>query len=136
MATISETLALPTGAVPEGVTVTVVLAGSDGVPLPAGYATTAGETVIGRYVTTPDTAGLWSLDLERNDQITPTGTAWKVVLSGSGVSTTPRYVDVDGAGPFDVADILTEAPASVATSTYAALEARVAALEATALTIG
>lgn len=136
MSTVSETLALPTGAAPDGVTVTVLLAGSDGVALPAGYATTAGETVIGRYVTTPNDSGVWSLDLERNDQITPAGTAWKIILSGSGVSSTPRYVEVDGPGPFDVADILTEAPATIDSSTYALLEARVAALEANTITIG
>lgn len=136
MATVSETLDLPGGGTPEGVIVTIALAGTDGTVLPVGYGTIAGTSIVGRYQLSPDATGLWTIDLPRNDEITPTGTAWKVVLSGSGVSTEPRYIDVDGAGPFDVADILTEAPATIATSTYAALEARVAALEASAITIG
>lgn len=129
MATVSETLDLPGGSSPDGVTVSVVLAGSGGAALPAGYGSVAGTTIIGSYSPTV-TAGAWTLDLPRNDQITPTGTVWKIVLSGAGVSTEARYVDVDGAGPFDVADILTDAPATIDTSTYAALDARVDALEA------
>lgn len=137
MATLTETLTLPGSNTPEGVTVTVVLAGENGQALPAGYATVGGETIVGRHVTGPDaTTGVWSVDLERNDQITPTGTAWKVVLSGAGVSSSPRYVELDADGSHDIADVLVDAPASVGSATYAALEARIAALEATAITIG
>lgn len=136
MATVSETLDLPGGAAPTDVIVTLTLAGAEGEDLPAGYATTEGATVVGRHQLRPADTGVWSVDLARNDQISPAGTVWKIVLSGPGVSAEPRYIGVNGAGPFSVVDILTDAPASITPSTYAALAARVADLEAKAVTEG
>ena len=121
MATVSETLDLPGGSTPGRCAVVIQLAGSDGVPLAAGYGSVAGTTIVGEHVVFSDeTTGVWTVDLPRNNQITPSGTAWKITLKGRGMSRDARYIDVDGAGPFEVEDILTTAPASIAD---AALEA-------------
>lgn len=116
MAVLNETIDLPDGTAPSGVTVTAVLAGSNGDPLAAGYGSVAGTTIVGTVETTVASTGVWTLDLPRNDQITPAGTAWKISLSGGGASTTPRYVSLEAAGPFDIEDVLTEAPASIASA--------------------
>lgn len=129
MAVVSETLELPGGGAPSNVTVTVTLAGESGRPLPAAY-DLAGNTIVGSHQVVP-VAGVWSVTLDRNDEIIPAGTAWKIVLAGPGVSAKPRFVSVVGAGPFDVEDILTDAPASIDPSTYALLDTRVDALETT-----
>lgn len=118
-AVITETLDLPGGTTPVAVGVTVELATTAGASLPAGYGSVAGSTIIGGYTVAPDATGLWTVTLPRNDEITPSGTVWKITLSGAGVSRDPRYVSVAGAGPFEVSAILTDAPAAVTSSALA-----------------
>lgn len=89
MAVVSETLDLPGGSTPARCAVVIQLAGSDGVPLGAGYGSVAGTTIVGEHVVFSDeSTGVWTVDLPRNDQITPSGTAWKVTLKGRGMSAT------------------------------------------------
>lgn len=125
--TVTEDLDLPSGASPRGITVTVFLAGEGGKPLPAGYATVAGKTFVGQHQFNPALDGSWSLTLQPNADISPSGTVWGVKLSGpgsSGVSTTPRFGLVPGSGPVTFESILTDPPGALTPSALAAHEAQ------------
>lgn len=70
-AVLTNTILDPSGTPQTGITITAVL-------MP-GVGFRADNTEVGRYEsTTTNGSGEWSLTLERNDQITPTGTYWLV----------------------------------------------------------
>lgn len=132
MTTVTEDLDLPGGGSPKQVVVSVFLAGEGGDPLPAGYATADGVTVVGRHQLRPDDDGTWEIDLVPNDEITPAGTVWGIVLSGSGakVDRTARFIEVpDSGGPYTVEELLVDPPGAIATAQLQAEIERATAAE-------
>lgn len=129
MPVVTETLVLPGGDPPPTTTAIIQLAGVDGHPFPMGYGTAPDATTVGTYRAAavpedPDAdpvTATWSVDLLANSTLIPTGTVWMVTLSGPGIDTTPRYFIVpDGGGPYDLVDLLTDPPASIAPTELAA----------------
>lgn len=125
---VNELLDLPGSGSPTA-RVVVTLVGAGGIPV-EGFTSTA--TIVGQLEPTV-TAGAWTATLVGNDDITPSGTVYKRTVNGTGIRVADYFEVPAAGGPYDLADLLTDPPASIATSTYAALAARVAALEATAI---
>lgn len=119
MPTVQETLQLPGDLDPSSVVVEVEAVGStSGAPVPV-YDPTADVAYAGVSRPAVDDDGQWSLDLAPNSRLVPGGSKWKIVVYARrwGPSR-PRYVDVpDGAGPYEVQDILSPAPANLPSST-------------------
>lgn len=130
MPVVNELLDLPGSGSPTA-RVVVTLVGAGGVPV-EGFTATA--TIVGQLAPTV-TAGAWTATLVGNDDITPAGTVYKRTVNGTGIRVTDYFEVPTSGGPYELADLLTDPPASIATSTYAALAARVAALEASVLEV-
>lgn len=125
MATITELLDLPAGGTPDGATVSIELVGAKGLPVEGFVTGTA--TIIGRLAPTV-TAGAWSAVLVANDSITPSGTVYKRTVKPRAGKSFADYFEVPtGSDTHTLYSCLTEVPASIATSTYAALEQALAA---------
>lgn len=122
LATITETLELPGGVVPTGTIASLRLIAAVGSNA-AGYS--AGGTVLWASTATVDTNGTYSFtDVRPNvgtgsDPITsPSGTVYelKILIPGATSKPQARYISVpDSAGPHNVADLLTIAPAPLPT---------------------
>jgi len=108
MPVVNETLDLP-GAGSPAAAVTVELVGTNGLPV-QGF---VGTTIVGILSPTV-TAGAWTATLVANSLITPSGTRYLRTVK-IGARTYYDYLLVpDGAGPYDVEDILSTAPAALA----------------------
>ena len=125
MPTVTNTLKAPDGSLVSTASVQIELAGTDGVPI-KGYVTAGDYSFIGYHQPTV-TNGVWSVSLVANSLINPAGTRWKVSETYNS-RTHIYYLSVpDGAGPYFVEDILSEAPGTLAS---AALTAHIATYEA------
>ena len=132
MPVVTETLDLPGGGSPTA-TVTITLVGEGGLPV-EGFHSAGDVTIVGRLQPTV-TAGAWSVTLVANSLIVPSGTVYRRTVEGRGFGAADYFSVPATGGPYVLEDLLTEAPASIATSTYAALAARVTALEAASIVI-
>lgn len=87
---------------------------------------TANDVAVGAVATLTDAEGAWSLSLEPNSNITPTGTVWSISITPPDRSPTSFYIEVpDTTGPHDVTDLLTDEPGALpsrALAAHAALE--------------
>ena len=116
--TITSVLWLPSQTAPASATATFYLSGANGYPV-QGFITATGQSVVG---TVGATQSATTVELTSNDDITPSGTRWKRVVKGTGIREFADYGYVssstlDNATWFS---ILTEAPASVASSALSA----------------
>lgn len=131
MPVVTEDLALPTGIPARKLTVKYTLHDDRGPRL--GFDDANGETIVGPVVATIDAAtGVTTATLTANADITPSGLRWLREVTGPGFGWSD-YIEVpDGAGPYDVSDILTAAPASVEEAALARLRSSMVPLVRTA----
>lgn len=95
MATVTNTIKLPDGTVPSSVAVEIELVSSSGVRV-AGWVTATDVGIVG-VIRPTVTAGVWSVSLAANDDITPASTLYKVNEYVNGRRYT-YYIDVTGSG--------------------------------------
>lgn len=120
MPPVTNTIKRPDGTAYTSGRVVIDLVGTNGTPLTGGYVTASNYTIESSFVIETLTAGVWSQTLVANELINPAGTAWRITEQVDGRNHV-YYVDVpNGAGPYFVEDILTEAPASIASSALSA----------------
>ena len=90
----------------------VLYAGTDGWVI---YGT-ANDRPVGSTAVLTNNAGAWSLDLEPNANITPSGTVWIITEEPPDRASTSYAIEVpDSAGPHDVTDLLAETPGALPT---------------------
>lgn len=84
------------------------------------------QLTVGEVGTLTDNNGEWSLTLEPNELITPSGTVWQITIRPPDRAATTVYVDVpDSAGPHEIDDIASDAPGSLpSNATTLAIAAR------------
>jgi hypothetical protein len=112
---INNTITDPSGTVVGSVPVTATLMPSAG----TGFRTASGTEIAAIESTTSDGAGAWSLTLERNADITPSGTYYRIDESIPAASGGPRtwYISV-GASNQSLLAALVSAPPAIVDSTY------------------
>jgi hypothetical protein len=126
MPTVTNTIKRPDGTAYAVGRVVIELAGENGRPLSGAYVTADDYTIESAYTIETLTAGGWSQELVANSLINPSGTAWRITEQIDGRSHV-YYVDVpDGAGPYFVEDILSDAPGDIASGASVALAAHAA----------
>lgn len=112
MATIFNTIKKTNGDPAIGITVTVSLSSDPDESVPV-RDDDDNFSVFGSSSTLTDDDGYWSMDeITPNDQITPTGTLYKVVEMDSASNTVTYYVDIASAATasYFVGDILEATP--------------------------
>lgn len=125
MPTVSENVDLPAGVEPQRVLVEVQLYQADNTPLDEAYNSSSQKTIAGRHVVQLDSSGAWSLTLDGNAALTPSGTVWGRRLIGPQIEQSLSYATVSTTpGTYQWQAILTDPPASLAP---AALEVGLAA---------
>lgn len=120
-ATITETIELPAAAKPKQVKVRLRLIATEDGSDAAGYATAADATVMGEWSTSPNGQGVYSFAGVRPNSgssadviDSPTGTTYQLIVSYPDGRSVTRYLSVpDSAGPHQVHDLVTDAPASI-----------------------
>lgn len=120
MAVVNETLDAPGGGSPNAV-VTIRLVGEGGAPV-RGFDASE-QMIVGDLLPTV-TAGAWTATLVANSAITPSGTAYQRVVRVDGREVASDFFEVPGSGgPYSVFDLLTEAPAAIASPALSTHEA-------------
>lgn len=111
MATVTNTIVLPNGDAPTSAAVEIELVASDTLTAhAAGWVTATGETVLA--VARPTvTAGAWSVDLTPNDDVTPSGTVYRVREYADRLRYT-HYIDVPSGGG-ELFDLVTDPPGAI-----------------------
>lgn len=108
MATVTNTITLPDGSTPTRAVVQIRLVGSSNGSV-NGWVTATDEAVVSTVVPNV-TNGSWSVDLIPNEDISPSGTAYRVIEYVRGAKYT-SYIEV-GSGGGTVHDLLVDAPGS------------------------
>lgn len=73
-----------------------------------------GDVPIGSVASLTTNLGRWSLTLEPNANIEPTGTVWQIEIQPPDGETSSFYIEVpDTAGPHDAVDLLAEEPGAL-----------------------
>ena len=116
MPVVTNTIKRPDGTAYTSGRVVIELAGENGRPLSGGYVSASDYTIESAYTIESLTAGVWSQSLVANSLISPAGTVWRVTEQVDGRNHVYYLTVPDGAGPYFVEDILTDAPSSVASS--------------------
>lgn len=122
MTQVTEDLDLPSGVDPANVVVTVYLAGEDGAALPEAYNASTGKTIVGRHRLNPATDGTWSLELDPNEDLTPTGTVWARTVSVAQPGGSPFATVPATGGPYRWDQILASPPGALTPAALTVLE--------------
>lgn len=121
MPVVTENIDLPGDFDARGAVVDLQLVTTGGEPLDEAYDQDAGVTIAGFYRFAASTTGTWSTTLVGNDDIVPSGTAWRRSVRALTIPSTAVFLDVPTTGgPYRVDEILTTAPASVTDSALSA----------------
>lgn len=121
MPSVTELLDLPGSGSPT-CTVTVELVGTGGYPMGEGYYSAGDTTIVGVLKPTV-TAGAWSATLVANSLISPSGSVYKRTVKGAGFGSSVLFQVPDGAGPYVLEDIVTDAPGALDASGLAVHQA-------------
>lgn len=122
MTTVTEDLDLPSGVNPENVVITVYLAGENGAALSEAYNASTGKTIVGKHRFNPAADGTWSLDLDPNADLTPTGTVWARTVSVAQPGGSPFATVPATGGPYRWDQILASPPGALTPAALTVLE--------------
>jgi hypothetical protein len=113
MPVLTNTLELPDQTKILGAVVRITLVGAAATPIEGWVGST--PAVVGTFNGSTDATGKWTLTVPSNLLINPPGTVYKVVETLPDGSVFTNYASVpNGAGPYNLYDVLVSAPSSIA----------------------